>query len=79
MYPPGVSRPTYRGSQQYEQPAYREPAYAEPAYVGAGSPAAGGGGSRVLKTVFVTMLLVLVPVVCGFVAYRFTAGQWPLP
>jgi molecular chaperone DnaK len=79
VYPPGVSRPSYP-QPQYEQPAYREPAYAEPAYgQGARVARTRGGGSRVLKTVFVTMLLILTPIVCGIVAYRFTAGEWPLP
>jgi hypothetical protein len=75
VYPPGVSRPGYREPQQYE-PQYREPAYAEPARV---ARSRGGSGGRAAKVVFVTMLLVLTPIVCGVIAYRFTAGVWPLP
>ncbi|GAA1042147.1 hypothetical protein GCM10009557_67470 [Virgisporangium ochraceum] len=74
VYPPGVSRGGYREPQQYEQQQYREPAYAEPARA-VGS----GGGGRAARIVFVTMLLVLTPIVCGVIAYRFTAGVWPLP
>jgi hypothetical protein len=33
----------------------------------------------VLRTVFVTVLLILVPLVCGYVAYRYTSGQSLLP
>jgi hypothetical protein len=75
VYPPGVSRPSYQRppQQQYEQP-YEQPSYAEPARV-----SRSGGGGRVLKVVFVTLLLILTPIVCGIIAYRFTAGAWPLP
>jgi hypothetical protein len=29
--------------------------------------------------VFVTVLLILVPIICGYVAYRYTSGQNILP
>jgi hypothetical protein len=84
VYPPGVSRPAYREptyeQPAYREPAYREPAYAEPAYVApAERTRRGSGARRVLKTVFVTVLLVLVPIVCGYVAYRYTSNQSLLP
>jgi hypothetical protein len=78
VYPPGVSRPSYR-EPQYEQPSYAEPAYAEPAYGEPARVSRGGGAGRALKVIFVTLLLILTPIVCGVVAYRFTAGDWPLP
>ncbi len=75
VYPPtSQQQPVYR-EPAYAEQAYREPRYAEPAYVAPG----GGGGRRILKTVFVTILLVLVPIVCGYVAYRYTSGQGLLP
>ena len=73
---PAYREPAYR-EPAYREPAYREPAYAEPAYVA--SAGRSGSAKRVLKTVFVTMLLVLVPIVCGYVAYRYTSGQGLLP
>jgi len=82
---PAHQQPAYQqpAHQQpaYREPAYREPRYAEPAY---GEPAyvarrGGGSAKRILKTVFVTVLLVLVPLVCGYVAYRYTSGQGLLP
>jgi len=80
VYPPtSQQQPVYR-EPAYREPAYREPryteqAYAEPAYV---APRR-GGGKRIVKTVFVTILLVLVPLVCGYVAYRYSSGQGLLP
>jgi hypothetical protein len=74
VYPPGVSRPSYQQPQPQYEPQYEQPSYAEPARV-----SRSGGGGRALKVVFVTLLLILTPIVCGVVAYRFTAGDWPLP
>jgi hypothetical protein len=78
----GPVHPPTGQQQAYQQPGYQEPpyresrytdsAYAEPAYET-------GGGKRVVKTVLVTIMLVLVPLVCGFVAYQFTSGAWSLP
>jgi hypothetical protein len=81
VYPPtGQQQPVYREpayrEPRYAEPRYAEPGYAEPAYV---ASSGGRSGKRILKTVFVTILLVLVPIVCGYVAYRFTSGQGLLP
>ena len=74
---PYQQRPTYQDpphrESRYAEHAYAEQAYAEPAY------RTGGGAKRVVRTVLVTILLVLVPVVCGYVAYRFASGEWSLP
>jgi hypothetical protein len=84
VYAPGQSRPVYRqpGNQQpvHREPAYRDSTYAEPARVApARRPRRGGAGVRVLKTVLVTVLLIIVPLVCGYVAYRYTSDQPLLP
>jgi hypothetical protein len=72
---PVYQQPVYR-EPAYHEPRYAEPAYAEPAYV---AQRGTGSGRRIFKTVFVTVLLVLVPLVCGYVAYRITSGQGLLP
>jgi molecular chaperone DnaK len=85
VYPPGVSRPTYRESREpvrepHYEPPYRDSRYDDPAYAQPAARVAGSGAARrVLRTVLVTMLLILVPIICGYVAYRYTSDQPLLP
>jgi hypothetical protein len=80
VYPPTGQQAYQQPYQQapYQEPPYRESRYADPAYADAAYET-GGGAKRVVKTVVVTILLVLVPLACGYVAYQFTSGAWSLP
>jgi len=61
-------------------PLRESPRPPQPGYVGPG-PQPGGGrkASRAFVTFLVVLLLIVVPVVSGYVAYYLSAGKWPPP
>jgi hypothetical protein len=75
--PPVRRERRHEPEPEYERPAARRPAAA----VRRSGGGFFGGLARVLRTVLVTVLLIMVPIVAGYVAYRMASDQpvWPPP